>query len=58
MTPALTTRGMKEKEMLQIGEWIDRVISKPADESTLKTVRAEIGKFCEKFSIYQNLLIS
>ncbi|MFH1018613.1 MAG: serine hydroxymethyltransferase [Pseudomonadota bacterium] len=57
-TPALTTRGMKEKEMLQIGEWIDRVISKSADENTLKTVRAEIGKLCEKFPIYRDLLVS
>jgi glycine hydroxymethyltransferase len=57
-TPAITTRGMKEKEMLKIAEWIDRVIAKPTDEASLKGVRAEIGKLCENFPIYTDLLVS
>lgn len=47
-TPALTTRGMKEKEMEKIAFWINEVISDP--KSVLKTKR-EIKKFCQKFPI-------
>jgi glycine hydroxymethyltransferase len=47
-TPAITTRGMKEKEMKIIAEWYDRVIS---DEKSVKKVREEIKKFCKKFPL-------
>jgi len=47
-TPALTTRGMKEKEMKKIAFWINKVIYRPKSASK---VRAEIKKFCQKFPI-------
>lgn len=47
-TPAVTTRGMKEKEMKKIAEWYNRVIS---DEKSVKKVREEIKKFCKKFPL-------
>ena len=47
-TPAATTRGMKEKEMKKIAEWIDEVISNP---KSVKKVREEIKKFCKKFPL-------
>ena len=47
-TPALTTRGMKEKEMKKIAFWINEIISNP--KSVLK-VKSEIKKFCQKFPI-------
>jgi len=47
-TPALTTRGMKEKEMKKIAFWLNEVISNPKSASM---VRAEIKKFCQKFPI-------
>jgi len=47
-TPAITTRGMKEKEMKQIAKWINEVISNPA---SAKKVRGEIKKFCKKFPL-------
>ena len=47
-TPALTTRGMKEKEMKKIAAWINEVISMP--NSALK-IRQEIKKFCKKFPL-------
>jgi len=45
-TPAITTRGMKEKEMKQIAVWINEVIKNP---SSIKKVRAEVKKLCRKF---------
>ncbi len=47
-TPAITTRGMKEKEMKKIASWINEVISK--SESVAK-IRQEIKKFCKKFPL-------
>jgi glycine hydroxymethyltransferase len=47
-TPAITTRGMKEKEMKKIAFWISEVISKP--KAYLK-VRKEVKKFCGKFPL-------
>ncbi len=47
-TPAITTRGMKEKEMKKIACWINEVIS---DEKSIKKVREEIRKFCKKFPL-------
>ncbi len=48
-TPALTTRGLKEAEMVKVAEWIDRVLASKGDEATTKTVREEIRAFCERF---------
>ena len=50
-TPAVTTRGMKENEMEEIGELIHRVLSYPKDESIIKSVREEVRKLCERFPI-------
>jgi len=47
-TPAITTRGMKEKDMKQIAGWINEVISNP---KSVKKVREEIKKFCKKFPL-------
>ncbi len=47
-TPALTTRGMKEKEMKKVAFWINEVISN--SKSSLK-VKKEIEKFCKKYPI-------
>lgn len=51
-TPALTTRGMKETEMKQIGTWITAVLNNHQDSATLKKVRTEIHGLCERFPIY------
>ncbi len=47
-TPALTTRGMREKEMKKIAFWINEVISNP---KSVSKVRAEIKNFCQKFPL-------
>jgi glycine hydroxymethyltransferase len=47
-TPAITTRGMKEKEMEKIAEWINEVI---ASEKSVPRVRKEIKNFCKKFPL-------
>jgi len=47
-TPAITTRGMKEKEMGKIALWINDVIS---DEKNIPRIREEIKTFCKKFPL-------
>jgi len=47
-TPALTTRGMKEKEMKKIAFWINEVISNP---KSIPKIRQKIKKLCQKFPI-------
>jgi len=51
-TPALTTRGMKEPEMVQVAGWIDRVLSSKGDEATAKSVREEIRELCGRFLLF------
>ena len=47
-TPALTTRGMKEKEMKKIAAWINEVISNP---KSVPKIKKEVKKLCQKFPI-------
>ncbi len=51
-TPAITSRGMKEQEAVQIAKWLDSIISNREDESKLKIIKQEIISLCDKFPIY------
>ncbi len=51
-TPALTTRGMKEKEMEQVGHWIARALEQRSDVAALKAIRGQVFEFCEQFPLY------
>jgi glycine hydroxymethyltransferase len=51
-TPAVTTRGMREKEMRQIAELIDRVLRGPDDESVSGAVRADVHRLTASFPLY------
>jgi glycine hydroxymethyltransferase len=53
-TPALTTRGMGEDEMRQIGRLIARVVGDPGGEATLAAVKAEARALAESFPLYEN----
>jgi glycine hydroxymethyltransferase len=50
-TPALTTRGMKEKEVMQIAEWIDQAIMNKDNEAKLAELKKEVKKLCGKFKL-------
>jgi glycine hydroxymethyltransferase len=51
-TPAVTTRGFKEREMRSVGALIDRVLSAPADESVARAVRADVRELTSTFPLY------
>lgn len=50
-TPALTTRGMKEKEMEQIVEWIDSALSQHNEDKLLAGLHNTITEFCRQFPL-------
>jgi glycine hydroxymethyltransferase len=54
-TPALTTRGMKEDEMREIGSWIARVLERPDDDEVRSDVRGNIRDLCARFPLYPGL---
>jgi glycine hydroxymethyltransferase len=51
-TPALTTRGMKEDQMKQIGGLIAEVLKNIQVEKRLAEVREEVEKLCGRFPLY------
>jgi glycine hydroxymethyltransferase len=51
-TPAMTTRGMKEAEMAQIGDLIARVLASPEDDTVITAVKAEVEALCRRFPLY------
>jgi len=51
-TPALTTRGMKEEQMKQIGLWIVEALQHAQDSSRLDSIRAQVGELCRQFPLY------
>jgi glycine hydroxymethyltransferase len=51
-TPALTTRGMKEPEMLIIGKWIAKALEQRKDDAALERIRGEVAELANKFPLY------
>ncbi len=51
-TPALTTRGMKESEMQQVGKWISEALHNRTDKSVLARIRAQVLELAEAFPLY------
>lgn len=55
-TPAVTSRGMKEKEMEQIGGFIARALKHVGDQQGLQAIADEVGALCKKFPVYPHRL--
>jgi len=51
-TPAVTTRGMKEEEMVRISGFIDRALATPEDAASLARIKAEVKEFANAFPLY------
>ena len=52
-TPAITTRGMKEPEMIQIAAWINQALFHHDDEPELNKIKKEVKELASGFPIYQ-----
>ncbi|HKH49746.1 MAG TPA: serine hydroxymethyltransferase [Thermoanaerobaculia bacterium] len=55
-TAALTTRGMKEPEMDQVGDFIAETLRAPEDAAVHAGVRAKVRELCERFPLYDALM--
>ena len=51
-TPALTTRGMKEAEMRQVGLWISEALHHRNDAARLEKIRQQVLELAEAFPLY------
>jgi len=51
-TPAMTTRGMKEPEMEQIGRWIAEALKHRSDDKALDRIRHQVFELAEQFPLY------
>ena len=51
-TPALTTRGMKEREMHTIAKWIGEALDARSDAARLTKIRGQVAELAEQFPLY------
>jgi glycine hydroxymethyltransferase len=52
-TPSLTTRGMKEKEMKQVAQWMISLLENPENEELIEKTKKEIKELCQEFIFYK-----
>ncbi len=53
--PAITTRGMKEKDMETVVAMLDKVLKNAEDEKTILDVKTEVKTFMKQFPLYPEL---
>lgn len=51
-SPAITTRGLKEKDAVKVVDLIDEALKAPNDESNLKAVKRKVNALMKKFPLY------
>jgi glycine hydroxymethyltransferase len=51
-TPAITTRGLKEKDVVKVVDLIDDVLKAPENPDSLKAVKKKVNSFMKKFPLY------
>src|SRR5713226_9191337 len=52
-SPSVTTRGMREPEMEQIGAWIAEILTHVGDTATEQKVRQQVAELAARFPIYE-----
>ena len=51
-TPAITTRGAKEDMMIQIADFIERVLNDPDNEEVITQVRSEVNELMKSYPLF------
>lgn len=51
-TPAVTTRGMKGREMKRIAKWIGEILKDIKEEKVVNKIKEEVKKLCDKFPLF------
>ena len=55
-SPAVTSRGMKEKDMNKIADLISQVLNNIGNPTAISKIRAQVNDLCRQFPLYENLL--
>jgi glycine hydroxymethyltransferase len=53
-TPAATTRGFKEAEVLELANWIADVLDENLSDAVVAKVRGKVTEICRRFPVYSN----
>lgn len=51
-SPAMTTRGFRVPEAIQVGHWIADILDQPNDQATIDRVRSEVEQLTKRFPVY------
>jgi glycine hydroxymethyltransferase len=51
-TAAITTRGLKEQDCIQVVEWIDLIIKEPTNVGLISELKENVNKFMSQFPLY------
>ncbi len=57
-TPAITTRGFREADCLQVVNWIDMIVTNINDEEVVHHVKGEVNSFMENFPLYEGVAVA
>ena len=52
-TPAITTRGFKEPEVIQLTHWICDILKDVSNTEVIDRVRAQVTDLCKRFPVYR-----
>lgn len=52
-SPAITTRGLKEKDCLKVVDLIDEALKRPSDDKHLKSIKKKVNTLMKKFPLFQ-----
>lgn len=56
-TAAVTTRGFKEEDCLQVVDWIDAILSDIENEQKVNQIQKEINQYMERFPLYEGVSV-
>ncbi len=51
-TPAITTRGLKEKEVKEVAHWVCDILDNPKDSAGVERARKQVMALCRQFPVY------
>ena len=54
-TAAITSRGFKENDALQVVEWIDSILSQPENDKVITMVKENVHTYMNQFPLYPSL---
>lgn len=55
-TPAVTTRGIKESEIVIISDLINKALENKDNDDVLESIQSEVKELCVKFPVYKDLI--